>query len=161
MKNLAIIACISTDRGLGKDGDLLWHIKPDMQFFRQTTLGHPVIMGGKTYRSIGKPLPGRENIVLTRGDDIPGVKIFHDKIELDHYLEGIEDTKFIIGGAALYADYLDRADVLYLTEVDGTKPADVYFPEFDHDNYIREVLETGESDGVGYAFVKYLRKRES
>lgn len=158
MKDLAIIACISQDRGLGKDGKLLWNLKPDMQFFRQTTLGHPVVMGGKTYRSIGKPLPGRENIVLTREPEIPGVRVFHDKIALDEFLEQTPGLKFIIGGAALYSDYLDRADTLYLTEVRATKPADVYFPEFQPSDFDREVLSQNEVDGIKFEIVKYRRR---
>lgn len=158
MKDLAIIACISQDRGLGKDGKLLWNLKPDMQFFRQTTLGHPVVMGGKTYRSIGQPLPGRENIVLTRETEIPGVRVFHDKIALDEFLEQIPGPKFIIGGASLYSDYLDRADMLYLTEVQATKPADVYFPEFRRSDFDREVLSQNEVDGIKFEIVKYQRR---
>lgn len=158
MKDLAIIACISQDRGLGKAGKLLWNLKPDMQFFRQTTLGHPVVMGGKTYRSIGQPLPGRENIVLTREPEIPGVRVFHDKIALDEFLEQIPGPKFIIGGAALYSDYLGRADTLYLTEVQATKPADVYFPEFQPSDFDREVLSQNEAGGIKFEIVKYQRR---
>lgn len=158
MKDLAMIACVSADRGLGRNGELLWHLKPDMQFFRRTTTGYPVIMGGKTYRSIGRPLPNRTNIVLTRQSEIPGTTVFHDKLELNHYLEEAKGPKFIIGGASLYSDHLEQSEVLYLTEVKATKPADTFFPEFDRQDFSREVLEDGEIDGVRFEIVKYQRQ---
>ena len=159
MKNLSLIACVSQDLGLGIDNHLLWQLKPDMQFFRTATLGHPVIMGSRTYASIGRPLPKRENIILSRRD-IPGdgIKVFHDQASLDQYLNSIDDEKFIIGGASLYQMYLDRADKLYLTEVSATKPADTFFPSFDKAKYIRQVLQTGTCAGVDFEIVEYCRK---
>lgn len=156
MKNLSIIACVSQDLGLGLDNHLLWQLKPDMSFFRQTTSGHPVVMGSKTFQSIGRPLPGRENIVLSRSAvDHPDVKVFHSQPELDAYLESLDSEKFIIGGASLYKMYLDLADKLYLTEVAATKPADTYFPTFDKSKYARKVLAADTYDGVAYEIVEY------
>lgn len=161
MKNLSIIACVSQDLGLGVDNHLLWQLKPDMQFFRQATTGHPVIMGGRTFQSLGnKPLPRRENIVLTRGEiDHPDVKVFHDQPSLNAYLETLDGEKFIIGGASLYKMYLDLADKLYLTEVAATKPADTYFPTFDKSKYDRKVLKTDSYDGINFEIVEYTRKK--
>lgn len=159
MKNLNLIACVSQDLGLGVDNHLLWQLKPDMRFFRQTTTEHPIVMGSKTFQSIGKPLPGRENIVLTRGEiDSPDVKVFHDKTALDQYLQSLDGKKFIIGGASLYNMYLDEAEKLYITEVAATKPADTYFPVFDKSKYNREVLETGTVNDVNFEIVEYTRK---
>lgn len=160
MKNLSIIACVSQDLGLGVDNHLLWQLKPDMQFFRQTTTNHPVVMGSRTFESLGsKPLPHRENIVLTRSElNHPDVKVFHDQPSLDQYLESIDDEKFIIGGASLYKMYLDLANKLYLTEVFATKPADTYFPTFDKSKYNRKVLKADNYNGVDFEIVEYTRK---
>lgn len=161
MKNLAMIACVSKDLGLGKDNGLLWKLPEDMAFFKRTTTGHPVVMGGKTYKSIGHALPGRENIVLSRTEiEAEGVRWFGDKAELDHYLQAANSEVFVIGGATLYELYLNEAEKLYLTEVDGVKPADVYFPEFDRDKYEREVLQEGEQDGIKYQMVLYTRRQD-
>lgn len=160
MKNLSLIACVSQDLGLGLDNHLLWQIKPDMQFFRTTTTGHPVVMGSRTFQSIGRPLPHRENIVLTRGElDEQDVKVFHDQPALDQYLETINGEKFIIGGASLYEMYIDLADKLYLTEVSATKPADTFFPTFDKSKYDRKVLQTGTYDDINFEIVEYTRKK--
>lgn len=159
MKNLAIIACVSQDGGLGKDNDLLWRFPTDQKFFRDTTMGAAIVMGSNTYNSIGRALPGRENIVLSRGElSAEGVKVFHDKAELDTYLTTLSQPKFIIGGASLYQLYLPEAEALYLTEMAASKPADVFFPDFNHDDYTAEVLQTGETDGVKYQMTKYTRK---
>lgn len=159
MKNLAMIACISKDGGLGNGNDLLWRFAEDQKFFRQITMGHPVIMGGKTYRSIGRPLPKRENVVLSRSQpDDDGVVWVKNLEELSEYISRNDDLKFIIGGASLYERFLPEAEVLYLTEVDAVKPADVFFPKFDCDGYAEEVLQSGKFDGVGYQIKKYQRK---
>ncbi len=158
MKDLYLIACISKDFGLGSRGQLLWHIKEDMTFFRQSTTGHPVIMGSKTYTSIGRPLPKRQNVVLSHRDDFPAdVIVCHDLTELDRYLVETPGPKYILGGASLYAQYLDRADKLFLTEVAATQPADVFFPEFDKSQYSLKVLQTGQQDNISYEIVEYTK----
>ncbi len=159
MKNLAMIACVSRDGGLGKGNDLLWRFAEDQKFFRETTMGAVVVMGSNTFDSIGRVLPGRENVVLSRFEvNADGVKVFHDKAKLDEYLAELQGDIFIIGGASLYKLYLPEAETIYLTEVDAEKPADVFFPEFDRSQYDAEVLQTGEAQGVKYRIVKYSRK---
>lgn len=159
MKNLAMIACISKDRGLGKGNDLLWRFSDDMKFFRETTMGHPVIMGGKTYKSIGRPLPKRENVVLSRSQpEGEGVVWVKNRAELDEYIRKDDNLKFIIGGASLYEQFLPEVETIYLTEVDAVKLADVYFPQFEHDDYVEEVLRSGECDGISYVMKKYQKK---
>lgn len=159
MKSLAMIACVSRDGGLGMQGELLWRIPEDQKFFRITTMGSPIVMGGTTFASIGRALPGRENIVLSRhGGDDPAVKWFSDQAKLDEYLDQIAGKKFIIGGASIYRLFLPLAEELILTEVDAVKPADVFFPEFQRDDYDVEVLQTGTHEGVNYRMVKYTRK---
>lgn len=159
IKNLYMIACVSRDLGLGKDNDLLWRFRDDMQFFRQTTLSSTVIMGAKTFQSLDRPLPKRTNVVLSRhpGKDT-GVTWCRNKEELDRLIRETSDNKFIIGGASLYAMYLPEAEKIYLTEVDAIKPADVYFPEFNHGEFDRKVLKTGETDGIKYEIAEYSRK---
>ena len=159
MKNLAMIACVSQDLGLGQAEQLLWRIPEDMAFFKQTTMGKTVVMGRKTFTSIGNPLPGRKNVVLSRSPlEVAGVEWCSSKSALDEYLQTVPGEKFIIGGASLYQMYLPEAEVIYLTEVEGVKPADTYFPEFDKSKFVRTVLQTGESDGIKYEIVKYERK---
>lgn len=172
MKNISIIACISSDRGLGQGNDLLWRIPADQRFFRQTTLGSPVVMGGKTFRSIGRPLPGRQNLVLSRQSlhqmtnqpsnqasiQAPSrpaaatkcavgsttLQVFANMSELEKYLATLDGEIFIIGGATLYQHFLPQAQTLYLTEVDAVRPAEVYFPEFNPADFTTKNLQTGK-----------------
>lgn len=160
MKNLNLIAAVSADGGIGKDNQLVWHLKPDMQFFRKITTGNIVVMGGNTFRSLNaQPLPKRENIVLTRGQiDNPAVQTFHDLASLEQYLAQQTQPIFVIGGASLYREFLPEAEKIYLTEIQATRPADTYFPDFDHTKYDRIVLETGEEDGTEFEICEYTRK---
>ena len=99
-KQIYMIACVSKDNGIGKDGELLWHISKDMQFFRQITSRSIVVMGGNTFASIGRALPNRRNIVLSRREiDADGIEVFHDQRSLDEFLEQQTEPIFIIGGA--------------------------------------------------------------
>jgi dihydrofolate reductase len=131
---LSIIAAVGKNRELGKGNKLLWHIPEDMAWFREKTMGHPVIMGRKTFASIGRPLPNRVNIVITRDPlfQAEGVTIVHS---LEEAIEKTKETKndeiFIIGGANLYEQAILIADKLYITQVDALRPdADVFFPEY-------------------------------
>lgn len=165
MKEISLIACVSKDRGLGKDQSLLWHFLADMGFFKRTTLGSTVVMGSKTFASIGKPLPRRHNLVLSRGE-IPGysrdqLTVLHSPAELESYLAKIDQPVFIIGGASLYQMFIHQANRLLLTEVDATKPADTFFPEFDRQLFNRQVLETHQQDGINFEIVEYTRKARS
>lgn len=158
MKNLYMIACVSRDGGLGKDGKLLWQIPADMQFFREATLGHPVIMGRKTFASIGRALPGRKNLVLSRQKGTDQTVQWCDEMELWAWLKTTVEPKFIIGGASLYQKFLPEAEIIYLTEVDGIKPTDTYFPKFDKSQFERTVLKEGTDADCNYQIVKYVRK---
>ena len=158
MKDLSLIACVSSDGGLGWDNDLLWHLKADMRFFRQTTRGATVVMGSRTYASLGRPLPERHNVVLSRGDVAGDVTTLHSEAELRSYLANLDDKIFIIGGASLYQMFLNDATKIYLTEVQATKPADTYFPQFDHHKYTRKVLAEHLENGISFQIVEYARK---
>lgn len=160
MKNLYMIAAVGKNRELGYQGDLVWHLKQDMQFFRDTTRGATVVMGGKTWQSLpGGALKGRRNLVLSRSlQQAAGAQVFHSSDELNQYLETLDGPIFVIGGASLYQAYLPLAERIYLTEIDDVRPADVYFPEFSATDFQRQVLQAGAEDGIKYQMVMYERK---
>lgn len=131
---ISAIAIIAKDRGLGVDNHLLFHIPGELPRLKQITMGHPVIMGRKTHQSIGKPLPGRLNIVISkqRGMDIPGSLLFVDSLEkaLEIAKETDQHEIFILGGGQIFTEALPITDRLYLTVVDTEVPADVFFPDY-------------------------------
>lgn len=128
---ISIIAAIGKKNELGKKNALLWSLPADMKHFRETTKGHTVIMGQKTFESIGRPLPNRRNIVLTQDKNlkIDGVEIVYSPEEIENLLdENLEN--FVIGGGMIYKLFIDRADKLYITHVNASfSDADTFFPE--------------------------------
>lgn len=148
---LNIIAAIGKNRELGKDNKLVFKNKADMQFFKQMTQGQTVIMGRKTFESIGHPLPNRTNVVISRHEPKGDVIWEQDPQKL--FSERNEKDYFVIGGATLYEQALPYADTLYLTEIDETTEADCYFPEFDKSKYSKEILQRGDN----FEIVKYRR----
>jgi len=132
MKLTAIVA-MTADRVIGKSGDLPWHLPDDLKFFKKTTSGHPVVMGRKTFDSIGKALPKRENIVITRDPawHADGVEIIHHPRDLkDHPL--IDQQIFVIGGAQVYDFFLPMLTDIIITHVKGDFEGDTVFPEYEH-----------------------------
>ena len=123
-----LIVAMAKNRVIGIDNKMPWHLPADFAWFRKTTLGHPVIMGRKTYESIGKPLPGRRNMVVSRNPEwrADGCELFNS---LDAVLVSVpvETQAFVIGGASLYVAALPMADRIYLTEVDTTLDGDTFF----------------------------------
>lgn len=132
---ISAIAAIGKNRELGKGGELVWRVSDDLKRVKQLTMGHPLIMGRKTYESIGKPLPGRTNIVVTRDDtyEAPGCVVMHSLEEALKEARAIEDMEiFIFGGAQIYTEALPYTDRLYLTVVNDTdSEADSFFPKYD------------------------------
>ena len=156
---ISMIAAIGKNRELGAGNALLWHIPEDLTYFRNMTRGKPVIMGSKTYRSIGKPLPGRLNIVLSKDSQkIDGVTVVNslaDAYEVAR-ASGTEEV-FNIGGASVYALGLKDVDTLYLTHVDATFPnADAFFPPYEH-LFTRVKGTAGGNTEYCYEFVEYER----
>lgn len=152
---LSIIAGIGDNRELGKNNTLLWHIPEDMKRFKTLTTGHTVIMGRKTYESIGKPLPNRTNIVITSEKEFlaPGCIIAHS---LDEAIQKSHDTEtFIIGGASVYAQALPIADKLYLTKVKGTFDADTFFPDYSRFSNVVSKVEKHD-DRYTYTFLELI-----
>ena len=161
MKNINIIAAIGQNRELGYQNELLWHLKKDLQFFKEKTMYHPIIMGRKTLESLPKLLPNREHLVLSHQNlTIPGVKVFATKEELDFYLTTLNDTAFVIGGSSLYQLYLLDAQKMYLTEIEDTKPADVFFPEFNQNDYEKQEIYTGIEQDITFHINEYTLKRK-
>ncbi len=157
---ISVIAAVGKNRELGKNNKLLWDIPEDMEHFRNKTRGHAVIMGRKTYESIGHALPGRPNIIITRDDTFKttdGSFIVHS---LDEAIalgkEKEKDELFIIGGANIYAQAIDIADKLYITEVHQDFPdADTFFP--DYTRFSKEFSKKeGSGNGYTYTFLELL-----
>ena len=148
--NVVIIAAVADNGVIGAAGKIPWHLPDDLKRFKRLTLGHPILMGRKTFVSLGKPLPGRRNLVLTRGPDISGVECF---ASLDAVLAACRDaaTVFIIGGAEIYQQALPLADVLLLTHVHRQVDGDTKFPEFDQARW----REVAREDFHDYSFVEY------
>lgn len=134
MTQLTLIAALDRRRTIGYKGDLPWHLPADLRRFKRITMGHPLVMGRATYESIGRPLPGRENIVLTRNPDFeaPGCTVVHSIDDAIARAEGLgADEAMIIGGESVFRRTLARADRMHLTVVDGDYPGDTFFPDFD------------------------------
>jgi dihydrofolate reductase len=129
-KNISLIVATDKKNGIGKNNQLLWHLPKDLQFFKKTTSGHPIIMGRKTYDSIGKALPNRRNIVISRQIDltIEGVEVYPN-IDAAVAACGLEEEIFVIGGGEIYKQALAIATKIYLTKVDHQFDADTFFSE--------------------------------
>lgn len=156
---LSMIAAIGKNRVIGKDNDMPWHLPADLQFFKKTTLGSPIIMGRKTYDSIGRPLPGRLNIILSRNSDlsIKGCSVV-DSLEKALMLAKEADASevFITGGAHLYNKFLEDTDRLYLTHIHEEFEGDTYFPDYNQFNWkevARENHQADENNPHAYSFV--------
>lgn len=156
--SISIIAAVGKNLELGKNNDLIWHFKEDMRFFKETTTGHTVVMGRKTFESLPKALPNRRNIVISSNPDCvaEGAEVVTDINDIYSLAEN--DEVFIIGGGKIYSRFINDADKLYLTEIDAAQPsADVYFPSFDKAEYVREVINNYCIDGVNFSHVLYSK----
>ena len=157
-----IIVAIADNNAIGKDNALLWHISEDLKFFKRTTTGCPVIMGRKTFESIGRPLPKRTNIVISRGFTAPeGVTVVSSLDEAYNAVEESPSRCFIIGGGQIYAQAITEADRLIVTHVHTIiEDADTFFPEIDPSLWQveerSEMLHDDES-GFDFEFVTYKR----
>jgi len=160
---IALIAAVDRNRAIGRDNRLPWHLPDDLKRFRDLTRGHAVIMGRKTFASIGRPLPNRLNVVLTRQPTYapPGVTVLHS---LDEALQACppKDTVFVIGGGEIYELALPLADVVYLTEVDAAVDgADTHFPAIDPHQWHATVEGEHPPDGRhahAFRYVTYRRR---
>ena len=153
---LSIIAAIGKNNELGLNNNLIWHLKGDMKFFKETTIGHTIIMGRKTFESLPQLLEERKHIVLSRNNiNIPNIEVFHTIEEfLSNYINTDEEI-FNIGGASVYQSLLEYTDKIYLTEIEKTAKADAYFPTFNKKDFESEILDkkTDEKTGIKYKHV--------
>jgi dihydrofolate reductase len=156
---VSLIAAVARDGGIGRAGQLLVRLPDDLPRFKRTTMGAPIVMGRKTWDSIGRALPGRTNIVVTRDQAFraPGGEV---AASLDDALAlaAAAPRVYVIGGAQIYALALPLADELLLTEIDAEFPADTFFPAWQRDRFAQTAREPHQSaDGVRYAFTTYKK----
>jgi len=155
---ISLIAAIDQVGGIGKDGKVPWHISADLKFFRCITMGHMILMGRKTFESIGEALPGRTNLILSNQTDFHPTDtiVFHSlELALDYAREQDEDEVFIIGGEKVFQQTMPLAQRIYLTRVDGEFDCDVFFPQIDIDSW--QVVESdhhpkGEKQPISFTF---------
>lgn len=159
---ISIIAAIGKNRALGKNNHLLWKISSDLRRFRRLTTGHVVIMGRKTFESIGRPLPNRLNIVLTSNPKFSpksgGVMVVHSvKEALEEARKHEKDEIFIIGGGRVYKEFLPYTNKLYLTIVEDSPDADTFFPPYE--NIFKTIISQKkvEEKGISYTFFELTR----
>lgn len=157
--SFSIIAAIGKNNELGKNNDLIWHLPNDLKFFKEVTSGHTIVMGKKTFLSLPGILPNRKHIVITSGGLYPDAVSVYTNIDelINDYKESSEEV-FIIGGASIYKALINYCDKLYLTEINASAEADAYFPEFDKNDYISEILKSNEDNGISYNHILYRKK---
>ncbi|MBI2655669.1 dihydrofolate reductase [Candidatus Woesearchaeota archaeon] len=157
-QTISLIAALGKNRVIGNENRLIWKIPADMKRFREITAGKSVVMGRKTFESIGRPLPKRKNIIITRDKNFKaeGCIVVH---ALDGALKAAGDGEImIIGGAQIYAEFLPIAHKLYLTIIDKEFEGDAYFPEYDENEWKILRKEEHEDGGLMYSFVDFERK---
>jgi dihydrofolate reductase len=163
---ISIIVAVSEDWGIGKDNELLWHISEDLKRFKRLTTGNTVIMGKKTWNSLPRrPLPGRKNIVLT-DDPKESIENSLTAYSIEDALGkcGKDEEIFIIGGGSIYRQFMPLANRLYITHVHKNAPADIYFPEIDHNIWEiteEEEFNSGENVSIPYTYTVYERRNRN
>lgn len=158
---ISLLWAMDENRAIGRNNQLPWHLPEDLKYFKRVTMGKPIAMGRKTYDSIGRPLPGRENIVITRkrGVTIEGCTVIHDVKDL---LKRDDEELFVIGGAEIFKEIIPFADRLYVTEIREEFEADTFFPEYNLSDW--ELIEStlgikDEKNPYNYEFLVYQRKQ--
>jgi dihydrofolate reductase len=160
--NISLIVAMASNRVIGADNKMPWHLSADLKRFKKITMGSPILMGRKTHESIGKALPGRTNIVISRNSHYraQGFQVYSDITSaLDSFTECQEI--FIIGGASLYETMLPEADSIYLTQIHQTFSGDTYFPEIDTNDWIEVEHQRIDEDPdvpFSYSFIKLERQ---
>jgi dihydrofolate reductase len=148
------IAAMSENRVIGNQGKIPWHIPEDFRWFKHKTMGGTLIMGRKTFRSIGRPLPGRTTVLLSRHTSVPGVETCMDLRALDRTLATSPQPYWVCGGAEIYRQFLPECQTLHLTRVKRTIEGDAFFPEFENDFSLEQVIHENESFRVERWFRK-------
>lgn len=164
-KPVCLVVAYARNRVIGRDGTMPWHLRSDLRHFKALTSGHPVIMGRKTFQSIGRPLPERTNIVVTRdkGFVAEGVAVVASVGEALKVAEGhAQDRIMVIGGGEIYAQALPLADYVFATEIDAEPDGDAFFPPLPRAQWhetAREYHSSGEKDDHPFSFVTYKKVR--
>jgi dihydrofolate reductase len=146
---ISLIAAMDEERGIGVEGRLPWHLPADLKRFKSLTMGHHLIMGRKTFESIGRPLPGRTTIIVTRNPTFQpeGCLVAHSfDTAVEFARLDLEDEVFIIGGEDIFVQAIELADRIYLTQVHTSLPADVYFPEYSAEDWLETDSEYHPAD---------------
>ena len=155
----SIIAAIGKNHELGKKGGLVFSIKEDMKYFKETTTGHKVVMGYRTWKSLPKKLPNRENFVVSYEPVEGADDTITNLSEFIKQNENNDEEIFIIGGGMIYSEFIKHAKNLYLTEIDATADdADTFFPDFNKSNYDKTIIKKGSENDLTYTFAKYIKK---
>jgi dihydrofolate reductase len=156
---ISMICAVGKNLAIGRDNKLIWNLSNDLKHFKEVTMGHTVIMGDRTFESIGRPLPGRKNIVVTllENYEAPGCEVRNSLEEVLNEYKKSEEEVFVIGGATIYRLSLPHVDKLYLTLVDDApEDADAFFP--DYAEFTKEISrEEREENGIRYAFVELTK----
>ena len=159
---LSLIWAMDKNRLIGCENALPWKLPADMAWFKKNTMGKPILMGRKTYESIGRPLPGRVNLILSRqsGLQVEGCIVVHSLAEAKAAVPNAEEI-MVMGGAEIYTLLMDQADLLYITEIDAAFDGDAWFPEFDRNDWQEVSRQSGVADEKNiypHAFIKMERK---
>lgn len=160
---IAIVVAVAENNVIGKDNQLMWHLPADLKHFKKVTMGHPILMGRKTYESIGKPLPGRTSIIITRQPEYKaeGCIVVNSVQEAVTKAEQLDDQAYLIGGAEIYRQALDVTDTIYLTRIHHKFEGDTFFPELQEEEWetvSEEHHEPDEKNKYRYSFIKLDRK---
>ena len=162
MTILSLIVAMDENRLIGSNNGLPWHLPADLAFFKRTTIGKPIVMGRKTFESIGRPLPGRRNIVITRNSSFSaeGCDLV-DSIDTAMSLVSDEEEIMVIGGASLYQQTIAYAQQLYITLIHDNFAGDTWFPEFDLQQWKqenREEFDADHSNSHAYSFIRFVKE---
>lgn len=160
---ISFVVAMDKNRVIGKDNDLPWHLPEDLKFFKRVTMGHPIVMGRKTHESIGRVLPGRENIIVTRDKHYlsDGCTVLHSINEVKGLERENGEEIFVIGGAEIFKELFPMADRLYITHIDEEFEGDTYFPLFSENDWELVSNERGIKDEKNpyiYSFKVYDKK---
>ncbi|MEM7010383.1 MAG: dihydrofolate reductase [Verrucomicrobiota bacterium] len=159
MPKLIAIVAMASNRIIGRDGDLPWRLSEDLKFFKRTTMGHAILMGRKTWDSIGRPLPGRRNVILSRSMDAApeGADLLQSVDDVPQLLREAETVVYLIGGAEIYRQLLNQVDEILLSYVHEPHEGDTEFPPFEDEFELTEIMEKHDA----FEIRRYVRKDSS
>lgn len=161
---ISLLVAMDKNRVIGKDNGLPWHLPADLAYFKKVTMGHHIIMGRKTFESIGRPLPGRTTVIVTRNKDykVEGCHVIHSIDDVKKMGEEMDEELFVIGGAEIFKEVLSFADRLYITKIDEVFEGDTFFPEINDAEWKEVFVEKGVTDEKNpytYYFHQYEKRK--